>query len=434
LPIVPIKKILLKQRLPKDVMYNKINSTSRVEKRAEAILPQNKEEYSYEDESELERSAGRNAELRLQEIRLTQWGRFLLTCAVSLIGGTLFTILHTPIPWLLGPVTATLIGAKVFKLPLWWSPAVRDTGIGIVGYSIGLTLTLDTLVQTAYQLPSMLLMTVILISFCVLVAYLFYKLTDVDFPTLMTGSIPGGLTQMVVLADEVKGVDVTIVTFMQVTRLIMITFCVPFLLFSPVYGGAEAAVAVEAVRQSSAAWSGLFPGVFIFVPICVVCAWASKKIGLPTAVMLGPLIGTAAAQIVGLKGPALPDGLLNASQFMIGTYIGLLLHPENLKNKTKTIIMAVTGGSILILGTMGLAKWLEAVHHVSPATAFLSMAPGGMDQMGIMAHEVGADLLFVSGYQLFRVLFIYFVVAGALKFGFQWYSRRQAGKAMTKAE
>ncbi|MFB5762631.1 AbrB family transcriptional regulator [Paenibacillus medicaginis] len=46
------------------------------------------------------------------------------------------------------------------------------------------------------------------------------------------------------------------------------------------------------------------------------------------------------------------------------------------------------------------------------------MAPGGMDQMGIMAHEVGADLLFVSGYQLFRVLFIYFVVAGALKFGF----------------
>nr|WP_258166498.1 AbrB family transcriptional regulator [Paenibacillus sp. PCH8] len=55
------------------------------------------------------------------------------------------------------------------------------------------------------------------------------------------------------------------------------------------------------------------------------------------------------------------------------------------------------------------------VFSLSAATSLLSTAPGGMDQMSIMAHEVNADLSVVSGYQLFRILFIFFIVSSVLK-------------------
>ncbi|MNC57373.1 putative ammonia monooxygenase [compost metagenome] len=55
------------------------------------------------------------------------------------------------------------------------------------------------------------------------------------------------------------------------------------------------------------------------------------------------------------------------------------------------------------------------VYSLSAATSLLSMAPGGMDQMSIMAHEVNANLSVVSGYQLCRILFIFFIVSSVLK-------------------
>lgn len=63
--------------------------------------------------------------------------RFLLSLSVTVLGGIVFTAIHTPIPWLLGPMVFMLLGSQVLKLPLMWPASVRDYGILIVGYSIG---------------------------------------------------------------------------------------------------------------------------------------------------------------------------------------------------------------------------------------------------------------------------------------------------------
>ncbi|WP_072732563.1 AbrB family transcriptional regulator [Paenibacillus sp. ov031] len=70
---------------------------------------------------------------------------------------------------------------------------------------------------------------------------------------------------------------------------------------------------------------------------------------------------------------------------------------------------------LLIAGSLGLSYILMRMFSLSAATSLLSMAPGGMDQMSIMAHEVNANLSVVSGYQLFRILFIFFIVSSLLK-------------------
>jgi membrane AbrB-like protein len=330
-----------------------------------------------------------------------------------------------PIPWLLGPMIAVLIGNKLGKLPLIWPGYVRDAGILIVGYSLGLSLTKSALVEIVRQLPSMLIMTVTLILLCALIAFISSRLSGIDFPTMMTGSIPGGLTQMITLAEEFAGIDLTVVTFFQVTRLMMIVFFVPLLLFSPLLGGEHSAAAAQAASSLQAAQGHHYLAFLVFLPVCVLSSWAGKKIKLPTAYMLGPMIGTAVVNLSGFHGPALPSPVLNLSQFMIGSYVGLLLQPGQLQGKVRTISLAVISGGMLILGSLGLSALLCRVYSLSLPTGFLSLAPGGMDQMGIMAHEVGADLSMVSGYQTFRILFIYFAVSSALKAAFRYMARRK---------
>ena len=101
--------------------------------------------------------------------------RFFLSLGVSVLGGLLFTAIHTPIPWLLGPMVFMLLGSQVAKWPLMWPASIRDYGILIVGYSIGLTLTKEALHGILQQLPMMLLMTLLLIGLCVITAYIASK-------------------------------------------------------------------------------------------------------------------------------------------------------------------------------------------------------------------------------------------------------------------
>lgn len=347
--------------------------------------------------------------------------RLIITVLIAFIGGIIFSFVNMPIPWLLGPMAAVLTGSKFTKIQLYWSGYIRDTGLIIIGYSIGLSFTKNAIIEIIRQLPWMLLMTVIIVSFCAAFALLASKLSGIDYPTLLTGSIPGGLTQMVTLAEEIKGVDLTIVTIFQVTRLILIVFFVPLLVFSPLFAEAESA---DMLHTATAPWDALFPQIIPFAIVSVLCAGLGKKINLPTAYLLGPMIGTAVFPITGIQGPALPSLVLNISQFMIGGYIGLLLKPDKLNHKANIILLAVISGLVMIVCSWGLSWLLTKMLGISASTTFLSVAPGGSDQMGIIAHEVQADLSIVAGYQLFRTFFIYFVVTFVLKWFFKFYEKK----------
>jgi membrane AbrB-like protein len=351
--------------------------------------------------------------------------RFFLACVVGLVGASLFTFIHMPIPWLLGPMVAVLIGNKLGGLQLAWPGYVRNIGVLIVGYSLGLSLTGKALVEIVNQLPSMLLMTVTLVTFCVLIGVVISRISGINFPTLMLACIPGGISQMITLAEEFHEVDVTVVTFFQVTRLMMIAFFVPLLLFSPLLGGEHLAAAAGAVQPLQVTWGALFQEFGVYLPVCALSAWVGNKINLPTAYMLGPMIGTAVLQISGFHGSPLPSSLINLSQFMIGGYMGLQLQPGRLKRKFQTISFAFISGAMMIMGSLGLSLILNLKDYISISTGFLSLAPGGMDQMGIMAHEISADLSMVSGYQTFRLLFIFFVVSIVLKVLLRYMAKRR---------
>lgn len=343
---------------------------------------------------------------------------FFVTLIFAVIGGLVFQTLHSPIPWLLGPMTAVFIGTRFGRFPYNWPSWIRNTGLIIVGYSVGLSFTKEALIVVMGKLPSMLLMTVLLVAFCAGIAFVVSKLSGVDYPTVLTGSIPGGLSQMIIFAEEMKGIDLTTVTFLQVARLMMIIFLVPFLIFGPFFKNTVHPIGADLPMNGTQSVLPAWEIVVLFIIICVLCAILAQKLRFPTPYLLGPILGTAVANITGLHGPALPTSLLDLSQFMIGGYIGLLLQPEKLQHKLRVISLALISGIVMILGSLGLSFLLTFYGHLTPSTSFLSVAPGGMDQMAILAHEVQADLSVVTGYQLFRLFFIYFAVPPLLRFFF----------------
>ncbi|WP_135550363.1 AbrB family transcriptional regulator [Paenibacillus cymbidii] len=356
--------------------------------------------------------------------------RFLVTLLISLAGGVVFTLIHSPLPWLLGPMVFAFIGTRAIKRvkPLWPS-AMRNTAMIVIGYSLGLSFTPGTLGEMGRQLPTMLLMTSLLLLFCGIVSLFIARLSGQSLPTVLLGSIPGGLSQMIILGEETKGTDLTVITFLQVSRLMMIIFCVPQLVFSPLFGVSRQAVEAAAPAVG-AGWAQLFPGIVPFAVVCVVCAALAQRIRFPAAYLLGPMIGTAVVHLTWLHGPALPVGILDGAQLLIGAYVGLMLKPESLANKSRVILSALVSSVVLIAGSLGLSALLAHMHHISAATAFLSMAPGGMDQMGIIAKEIDANIAIVSCYQLFRTWFIFFAVPPLLKLLF----KRLLPKERTAAE
>ncbi|MBO0992903.1 AbrB family transcriptional regulator [Bacillus sp. SD088] len=357
-----------------------------------------------------------------------QFKKLIFTFLIAAIGGVVFQFLKIPVPWLLGPMISVFLAINLLRWPLLWPGSLRNTGMIIVGYTIGLSMTGTALHEMGRQIPYMLFMTILLLVFCAGIAYVVSKISDSDYRTALLASIPGGLSQVLILAEETKGIHLGVVTITQVIRLMIIIIATPLIVMLPFFRDpADALVTTESALPPDivGSWAGLFPHLPLFAIVCIVFAFLCIRIKMPTAYLIGPAIGTAILQATGIVGPVLPSALLNIAQLLIGTYVGLLLKPQDMPHTFKTFAIAIGSGLLLVVGGIGLGLLLTLIQPISKATGLLSLAPGGMDQMGIIAHAIHADLYIVSGYQLFRTFFIFFAVPPLVKWLFTRMERRK---------
>src|SRR5690606_2133733 len=79
------------------------------------------------------------------------------------------------------------------------------------------------------DLPYMLFMTVSVIVAALLFGLLFSKMANESLETSLIGSMPGGLSQMVLISEEVNNANVTVVSVMQTFRIFLVVTIVPLL-------------------------------------------------------------------------------------------------------------------------------------------------------------------------------------------------------------
>ena len=355
-----------------------------------------------------------------------KWNQLLEALLCGLAGGAIFSWIGLPLAWMLGPLTAVILWNLLTKRTLYWPKSFKNGGQMLLGYSMGLSFTAESAAQIAGQLPSMTVSTVLMVIFGLGIAYLASKVTGINAPSAVMGTTPGGLSQMTMLSEEIRGADPTIVTFMQTIRMLAVTFMVPMLTTYAFAGGAGSGLSATAVEAEQAVSGGGLMHLGMTVVAVLAGTALALRLRFPTPWILGPLITAAILTVSGFAAPHLPPILMIAAQLLMGVYLGLSIRLDMLKDWKKLLPFSLVSGALMVGFALLLAYILHLIHPMSMATAFLCIAPGGLPEMGVTAHEIRADVSMVAAYQLFRVFFILFLVPLFLRFAFG--RRDTAGK------
>lgn len=323
---------------------------------------------------------------------------------VAIIGVIVFHLLSFPMPWMLGSLFGVLLTQLIWKIPMKWPVMMRNIGLLIVGTAIGQLFTFNILIAMKDTLLFMFILNIVLSLFCLAMAYLLKKWARIPFATAIIASIPGGLSQLVVFAEEQKDIDVTVVTFFHVIRVLFVVGLIPIIVsLTGEVPGAPAQGSSNLLHNLSLILLGL-----LLLPI-------GKKLRLPVPHFLTPVLIGLLLSLFKVDVDPMDGHLLHIAQLCIGAYIGLLLHPKSLRLPVRVLIGGISSAILLLVLTFFIAEGMVFFFDLDFATSYLSTAPGGMDQMGLIATALQADATHVTIFQLFRMLFIYVIILPILK-------------------
>lgn len=331
---------------------------------------------------------------------------------LSIIGGYIFSKLHIPIPWMLGPIVVLIITQFIHKGELKWPRQLGDLGVVIVGTGIGLRFNIHLFESAGFILLYMFLLNVILIGGAVGIAYLISRFSKMPLRASVLGAIPGGLSQTVLFAERENIGEVGSIFYFQVIRLLLVVMIVPFI------------VAGQAAGQTGDA---KFSVSLVFI---IAMTWAFSvfmdRIHFPVAQFIAPIILLIALQLATpLTMPQIPGLVMVIAQLFIGAQIGLKLTPEKVQLPVRVLIGGVMSALALIALTLGSSFIMSFLMDTKFTTSFLSTAPGGIDQMVLLADAVNADISIVSLFQTSRLLFIFIIVMPLLKAIFRWREKKE---------
>ena len=334
----------------------------------------------------------------------------ILVFIIAFIGALIFSALSLPIPWLLGPIFSVLIAQFFIKNHLRWPTVLRNTGLIVVGVAIGQQFDL-AMFQNFYSiLLFMIIVNILLFGLCFGLAWVVSRMTGMPFKTSVIANVPGGLSQIIVFAEEESDVNISEVTYFHIVRVLGVVLLIPFLISGHAVSGGKIPITVDS-------WQ-----VVILIVVAAACVPLGKKIKLPVAHFLTPILLVIVLKLLHIETPDMPSDVLHMAQILIGAYIGLLLKPETVKLPVKVLVTGLLSTFAMIGITYGTSLIVANYLNLSFATSFLSTAPGGLDQMGLLAAAVHADISVVTVFQLFRILFIFLCVLPFLK----WLYRTKA--------
>lgn len=339
----------------------------------------------------------------------------ILIFTFALGTGYVFSIIHIPLPWTLGPLVATVIWILIFKKTVYCPKLLRNLGLIVLGYVMGSPFTPEIGLKVIGQLPLMLLATLTTVALCLVTGYATGKYSGVGLANSLIGSIPGGLSQMSVICEETQGTSAAVVTLMQTIRVVTVVFTIPFL---TLHGLASSFHEVN--RQAAAFHLSDLPRFALFLAASIILIVLHKRFKLPSPYLIGPVVGTAVIALNGISAPALPAEIIALSQIFISIRMGKEACSTNISNWRTIVWVNFLSVAFVILCLLCASYLFSQVSPITMSTAFISMSPGGVSEMGLTAMMIDADLPTVVSFQLFRMLFVLIVAIPAVR----WWLRR----------
>ncbi len=325
----------------------------------------------------------------------------------GLAGGLLFAALGLPLPWVLGPMAATLL-ASALGLPVAVPPLLRRAALLLLGALLGADFTPERLVRAAEWVGSLAAVAVYVPCVTALAAALLAR-RGLEARTALVAATPGGLSEMIALADA-RGARAHQVAAIHAARVVLLVSLVPVLT-----GGVQSAPYLTAAQPLGV------PAFLLLLASAALLLPLARRLALPAPELLtGLLTGAALFGSGVLSGEPPPPAALLA-QWIVGAAVGTRFRGFGLPQLAAsigtgfalTVLMATASALLALLGSrIGIAPF---------AVLLLAYMPGGVAEMAAAALALGLDPAFVAAHHLFRIALIVLLTP----YGLLWLERRR---------
>jgi membrane AbrB-like protein len=342
--------------------------------------------------------------------------RWAAALAVGAAGGAVAQAVGAPLPWLLGALVATGAAAAGGVRPLGaeiaFPEALRVAFVPVIGVLIGASFSPDVLAAIPGWWPG-LLAAVLFVPAAHALGYLIYRRTGGhDRATALFAAMPGGLLEAIEMAGR-GGADLAAVMTLQFARIAMVVTALPLLFMAaagrPLGSAAGQAVAAAPLGPADAA---------LLVAAGAAGLWGARRLRLPAAQILGPILASAAVHGAGLTHAAPPGWLVAVAQLVIGTGLGVRFRGMTGPTLRRLFAQAAVAVAAMLALGAAMAAGLAAAGVAPFAVGMLALAPGGVVEMGLIALSLEASPIYVTACHLVRIVAAVAVgVAARSRFG-----------------
>jgi uncharacterized protein len=331
--------------------------------------------------------------------------------AVGIPAGFLFDYLHTPIPWMIGPMigvaSLNLIGVQMHS-----PPYARQMGQVILGSAVSLYFTPPVVAALGGNLPAIAAATVTVFLVGIFGALTLSRASGVDAKSTFFASIPGGAMAMAVLADR-YGAQIAPVAVAHSLRVSLVVILIPFAL---TYGGfpLEAAAYRPALPLS-------IPILAIWLTVGWLLGEVSERLQFHNGCLLVPIFFGAALTMGGAQLSSVPRWMTDFAQLMFGLVLGARYERAFFVHYKLFIPFALLNSFFILIASLLAGAALAWAFSLPVATMILATSPGGLAEMTITAQALHISVPLVVAFHLFRVVivnmgtqYIYLWTAGLL--------------------
>lgn len=325
-----------------------------------------------------------------------------LAIAVGALCGVCAALAHLPIPYLLGALlgSAVLVGFApgLFPDDYNFPQPFRFAFVGVIGAMIGAQVD----PEFVHRIPQ-LGMTLTGVAVFVITAHalsymLFRRMGGYDRATAFFCGSPGGLLESITLG-EAAGADVRVLTLHHFLRIILVVAVLP-LGMSLVYGRALGSSAGEGFAHGAAELSSL--------PILLVLCAGGSVLGLllrlPAAPLSGPMLLAGIGSGAGLIELNPPNWVTQVAQVVIGVSLGVRFIGVTRDLLWRVLKLSVVGVAMMLAIGAAIAEALHLLTGEPWDVLLISLTPGGVIEMGLIALSLSVNPAFVTVHHLFRIV------------------------------
>jgi membrane AbrB-like protein len=331
------------------------------------------------------------------------------------LGGALVCVwLHTPLPWLIGPLVAVAIACMLHGR-LQSPRGGREVGQWIIGAALGLYFSPEVVREVMRLAPWIALGVVFALALGMVGSALLARLVATDPATAFFGMAIGGASEMAVMAER-HGGQVERVAAAHSLRLMLVVLIVPFLLNAFDVHGFDPYV------PSARAFS--WPGFALLVVVTGGVALALARLGAPNSWMIGPLLAAAIVTATGTTWSALPTPVVNGGQLLIGIGLGTRFTPEFFESAPRFlgVVAVITLVYLVVAAAFGLV--LAAGSGLHWSTAVIATTPGGIGEMALTARALRLGVPVVTAFHAIRMAAVVLTVGLAYRGWTRWKNAR----------